>query len=119
MASKKQQAPDEMELEAMAQAELSRLKRQYRIMENDRVACVEDARLQLRNQLNMIDRLEYEKAELILRIQTATSKTYTQKDEEMEEKLKCLLTLSTKYDEMIKTERQEITELDEQIAKVR
>ncbi|XP_076235752.1 coiled-coil domain-containing protein 63 [Calliopsis andreniformis] len=114
----KQQAPDELELEAMAQAELSRLKRQYRIMENDRVACAEDARLQLRNQKNMIDRLEYEKSELILRIKTATSKNFIRKDEEMEDKLKCLLTLKTKYDEMINSEKREITELDEQILKL-
>ncbi|OAD53636.1 Coiled-coil domain-containing protein 63 [Eufriesea mexicana] len=118
MAHKLQHVPDEVELEMISQAELSRLKRQYRIMENDRGACVEDAKLQIRNQMNMINRLEYEKAELVLRIKTASSKTFTRKDEEMEEKLKCLLTMQTKYDELIRTEKLEIAELDNEIRKL-
>lgn len=109
-------AQDELELETMA--ELSRLKRQYRIMENDRAACAEDARLQLRNQQNMIERLEYEKAELVLAIKTARSKAFIRKDEEMDEKLKCLLTKRAKYIELIEIEKQQINELDEQISKV-
>ncbi|CAD1479812.1 unnamed protein product [Heterotrigona itama] len=118
MAHKVQRIPDEVELETIALAELSRLKRQYRIMENDRDACSKDARLQLHNQRNMIDRLEYEKAELVIRIKTATSKTFARKDKEMEEKLKCTLTMQTKYDEMIRTEKQEIAELDNEICKL-
>ncbi|XP_029043708.2 coiled-coil domain-containing protein 63 [Osmia bicornis bicornis] len=118
MAHKTHQAANETELETMAQTELSRLKRQYRIMENDRVACVEDAKLQLRNQLNMIDRLEYEKAELLLRIKTASSKTFIRQDKEMEEKLKCLLEMQEKYESMIETEKQEINELDDHIRKL-
>ncbi|KOC64933.1 Coiled-coil domain-containing protein 63 [Habropoda laboriosa] len=118
MARRQQHMPDEVELEMMAQAELSRLKRQYRIMENDRAVCVEDAKLQLRNQTNMIDRLEYEKSELVLRIRTATSKTFARKDEKMEEKLSCVLTLRTKFDDSIKREKQEISELDDEIRKL-
>lgn len=118
MAHKVQRIPDEVELETIALAELSRLKRQYRIMENDRDACSKDAKLQLYNQKNMIDRLEYEKAELVIRIKTATSKTFARKDKEMEEKLACTLTMQTKYDEMIRTEKQEIAELDSEIHKV-
>ncbi|CAL1689263.1 unnamed protein product [Lasius platythorax] len=111
-------AQDELELETMAEAELSRLKRQYRIMENDRATCAEDARLQLRNQQNMIERLEYEKAELVLAIKTARSKAFTRKDEKMDEKLKCLLAKRAKYIELIETEKQQIDELDEQIGKL-
>ncbi|GAB1864888.1 Coiled-coil domain-containing protein 63 [Camponotus japonicus] len=109
-------AQDELELETMA--ELSRLKRQYRIMENDRATCAEDARLQLRNQQNMIERLEYEKAELVLAIKTARSKAFIRKDEEMDEKLKCLLAKRAKYIELIEIEKQQINELDEQISKL-
>lgn len=87
-------------------------------MESDRATCADDSKLNLRNQLNMIDRLEYEKAELVLRIRTAGSKTFARKDEEMGEKLDCLLTMQTKYDESIKTEKQEIAELDNEIRKV-
>lgn len=118
MAYKQQPAQDELELETMAEVELSRLKRQYRIMENDRAACAEDARLQLRNQQDAIDRLEYEKAELVLAIKTARSKAFTRKDMEMDRKLRCLLTKRAKYIELIENEKRQIAELDEQIGKV-
>lgn len=109
---------DETELETIAQNELSRLKRQFRIMENDRSICAEDAKLQLRKQINMINRLEYEKAELVLRIKTASAKTFTRKEEKMEEKLKCVLSTQTQYDEMIKNEKQEIEEVNIEIRKL-
>ncbi|XP_043801474.1 coiled-coil domain-containing protein 63-like [Apis laboriosa] len=118
MARKMQHMLDETELETIAQNELSRLKRQFRIMENDRSVCAEDAKLQLRKQINMINRLEYEKAELVLRIKTASAKTFTRKEEKMEEKLKCVLISQTQYDEMIKNEKQEIGEIDVEIRKL-
>ncbi|KAK0167325.1 hypothetical protein PV327_004740 [Microctonus hyperodae] len=118
MAYKQQPVQDELEMETMAEAELSRLKRQYRIMENDRVTYSEKARLQLRNQQNMIERLEYEKAELLLSIKTSKSQSNSRKDVAMDETLKCFLKKRTKYIEMIKNERQQIHELQEQIIKV-
>ncbi|XP_011147954.1 coiled-coil domain-containing protein 63 [Harpegnathos saltator] len=118
MAYRQQPVQDELELETMAEVELSRLKRQYRIMENDRAACVEDARLQLRNQQNMIDRLEYEKAELLLAIKTAKSKSFARKDMKMDEKLRCLLQKHDKYIDMIENEKRQIAELDQQIGKL-
>lgn len=118
MAYKQQPAQDELEMETMAEAELARLKRQYRIMENGRATCAENARLQLRNQQNMIDRLEHEKAELVLAIKTAKSKAFARKDEEMDERLKCLLARRAKYIDLIENEKRQIAELDEQIGKV-
>lgn len=113
-----QPVQDEVELETMAEAELSRLKRQYRMMENDRVAYADDAKLQLRNQQSMIARLETEKADLVLAISAAKSRSNSRKDETMAERLKCLLAKRTKYIEMIESERQQIHELQEQIVKV-
>ncbi|KZC12586.1 PREDICTED: coiled-coil domain-containing protein 63 [Dufourea novaeangliae] len=118
MAHRTHHTPDEHELETLAEAELARLKRQYRIMENDRVACAEDARLQLQNQMNILNHLEYEKAELVLRIKSSNSKTFARQDQEMEEKLKCLLKVYSSYDDMVKSEREEITELDKHILKL-
>lgn len=118
--NRQQQAPQQSdaEMESMAEAELSRLKRQYRIMENDRVAYAEDAKVQLRNQQNMIERMEYEKSELALAIKNAKSSLNVRKDEAMERKLKCLLKRRSEYAEMIKKEKQQIGELEEQIVKV-
>ena len=107
-----------MELEAIAEAELARLKRQYRIMENDRIKYTEDSRLQLRNQQKMIDRLKFEKAELVLAIKTAKSDSNTKKDKALEAQLKCLLEKRAKYLEMIANEKQRSAELKEQIIKV-
>ncbi|CAG5102190.1 Similar to Ccdc63: Coiled-coil domain-containing protein 63 (Rattus norvegicus) [Cotesia congregata] len=118
MAYRKQPIQDELELETMAEAELSRLKRQYRMMENDRTTYGEKARLQLRNQQNMIERLEFEKSELVLAIKTSKSESNAKKDEEMDEKLKCLLVKRSKYVKMINNEKQQIDELQEQIIKV-
>lgn len=118
MAYRKQPIQDELELETMAEAELSRLKRQYRMMENDRTTYAEKARLQLRNQQNMIERLEFEKSELVLAIKTSKSESNAKKDEEMDEKLKCLLVKRSKYIKMINNEKQQIDELQEQIIKV-
>lgn len=118
MAYRQQPAQDELEMETMAKTELSRLKRQYRIMENDRAACAEDARLQLRNQRNMIDRLEDEKADLVLAIRTAKSKAFARKDQEMDERLRCLLAKRAKYIDMIENEKRQIAELDTLIGKV-
>lgn len=119
MAFRSQPVHEEVELEVLAETELSRLKRQYRIMENDRATYAEDARLQLRNQQNMINQLEFEKADLMLGIKTAKSGANNKKDEAMSEKLKCLLATRTKYKETIDNERQQINELEEQILKVR
>jgi hypothetical protein len=100
------------------EVELSRLKRQYRIMEKDRAVCVEDARLQLRHQQDMIDHLEGERVDLVLAMNAAKSKALEHKDQEMERKLKCLLAQHNEYIDMIGNEKQQITELDDQINKV-
>lgn len=113
-----QPVQDELELETMAEAELSRLKRQYRIMENDRVAYAEEARNQLRNQQGLIERLEHEKAELVLAIKAAKSPINTRKDEVMGGELRGLLEKRAGFAEQIQRERQQINELQEQIIKV-
>ena len=107
-----------MELETLAEGELSRLKRQYRIMENDRAAYAEEARNQLRNQRNIIDKLEHEKAELVLAIKAAKSPSNARKDETMSGRLKELLETRDRFAEQIDKERQQITEMQEQIIKV-
>jgi len=87
-------------------------------MEKDRAICVEDARLQLRHQQKAIDHLEGERLDLLLAMNAAKSKALERQDDEMERKLKCLLMQHSEYIDMIRNEKQQITELDEQIAKV-
>lgn len=118
MAHRKILEQDESELEIIAEAELSKLKKQYRTMEKERVAYVEDARLQLRSQQNIIDRLEFEKAELILAIRSAKSDTNVKREEILTAKLRQVLNQREKYIEMIKNEKQQIADLQEQIFKV-
>ncbi|KAL7288946.1 hypothetical protein TKK_0016909 [Trichogramma kaykai] len=111
-------AQDELELEAMAETELGRLKRQYRIMENDRLAYAEDARNQMRNQRNIIAKYEHEKAELVLAIKAAKSPGNAKADESASERLAGLLRQRGDFVERIKLERDQIREIDEQILKL-
>lgn len=111
-------AQDELDLEILAEAELSRLKRQYRIMENDRVTYAEDARNQLRNQRNIVEKLEHEKAELVLAIKASKSPYNSRKDEEMTRELKSLLDKRAAFVQQIQDERKQVNELQEQIVKV-
>ncbi|XP_043481677.1 coiled-coil domain-containing protein 63 [Leptopilina heterotoma] len=112
------QVQDEMELEAMAEAELARLKRQYRIMENDRKSYSRKMQLQLKKQEKIIDQLEREKSELLLTIKAIKSPANLKKDEKDRAEIEKLLQKRTKYMELIEKEKQQIAELDEQIAKV-
>ncbi|XP_047370258.1 coiled-coil domain-containing protein 63 [Vespa velutina] len=109
---------DALEMEMMPEIELTRLKRQYRIMENDRMKCSEEGSLQLRNQQIMIARLEYEKAELLLAIKSAKSKTFLKKDEMDDVKLKELFDQRSKFIDSIKFEKQQIGELKRQIGQI-
>ncbi|XP_035733386.1 coiled-coil domain-containing protein 63-like [Vespa mandarinia] len=109
---------DALEMEMMPEIELTRLKRQYRIMENDRMKCSEEGSLQLRNQQIMIARLEYEKAELLLAIKSAKSKTFIKKDEMDDVKLKELFDQRSKFIDSIKFEKQQIGELKRQIGQI-
>lgn len=110
---------DELELETMAELELKRLKRQYRIMENDRQAYSDESRNQLRSQSNLIEKYEREKAELVLAIKAAKSPGNLRKDEQMAEQLKIMLEKRADFMEQIQLERQQIDELQEQIIKAR
>lgn len=106
------------EMEMMSEVELTRLKRQYRIMENDRMKCTEEGGLRLRNQQIMIARLEYEKAELLLAIRSAKSKRFIKKDEVDDVKLKELFDQRSKFIDSIKFEKDQISELKRQIGQV-
>ena len=113
-----QTAQDEDEQEAMAEAELSRVKRQYRIMENDRITYAEDVRLQLRNQQNMVQHLENEKAELVRAIKIMKCPLNRKKDGILAAKLKDLVDKRAYYMQIINEEKHQISELQEQILKV-
>ncbi|XP_001605946.3 coiled-coil domain-containing protein 63 [Nasonia vitripennis] len=118
MMNRQQPTQDEMELETMAESELSRLKRQYRIMENDRVAYAEEARNQLRNQKGLVEKLEKEKAELVLAIKAAKSTGNAKRDELLTGRMGELLERRSEFAEQIHKERQQIAELQEQIIKL-
>ncbi|KAF7379207.1 hypothetical protein HZH68_017052 [Vespula germanica] len=95
------------EMEMMSEVELTRLKRQYRIMENDRMKCTEEGGLQLRNQQIMIARLE-----------SAKSKRFIKKDEVDDVKLKELFDQRSKFIDSIKSEKDQISELKKQIGQI-
>lgn len=112
------QVQDEMELEAMAEVELARLKRQYRIMENDRKAYTRKVQLQLIKQEKMIEQLECEEKELLLNLNAIKSPANLKKDEKERAEIQKLIEKKAKYVELYEKEKLEIAELDEQIKRV-
>ncbi|XP_065333333.1 outer dynein arm-docking complex subunit 1 isoform X2 [Cloeon dipterum] len=69
-----QKTQEEIEMEQMAQAELARLQRQYRIMEEDRANYAEETRIILNRQRRQIAALEREKKQLLMSPEYASLK---------------------------------------------
>ncbi|PSN46817.1 hypothetical protein C0J52_11196 [Blattella germanica] len=117
MALKKAPAED-LDMDQIAEAEMTRLQRQYRIMEGDRQAYSEEANTTLQRQRRMIHTLEKEKNELLTDLTVAKSPSHEAKDNKVSLELNQLLNLTDKYDADIKAEKMQIAELNWQIKKM-
>ncbi|XP_046387056.1 coiled-coil domain-containing protein 63 [Ischnura elegans] len=115
---RKPAAQDELEMDQMAEAELARLQRQYRIMEGDRAAYSEEMKFILYKQKKMIEVLEEEKKELSLNIKIANSPSNKHMDVQTSSTLNQLFELHEKYEQDIKNEKTQISEIEYQIRKV-
>ncbi|XP_071448156.1 outer dynein arm-docking complex subunit 1-like [Hetaerina americana] len=116
--NRKPPAQDELEMDQMAEAELARLQRQYRIMEGDRAAYSEEMKFVLGKQKKMIEVLEEEKRELSLNIKIANSPWNKHVDHQTTETLSQLFELHEKYESDIKNEKTQISEIEYEIRKV-
>lgn len=103
------------EMEGIAEAELVRLQRQFRIMENDRSAYTEESQNKIRKQKSEISMLEAEKQELLKELRLAESRTNQQKDEEHTDVLVTLLEAKDEHEKYIEESKKEQEELDQKI----
>ncbi|XP_021936295.1 coiled-coil domain-containing protein 63 isoform X4 [Zootermopsis nevadensis] len=117
MALRKATAED-LDMNHLAKAELSRLQRQYRIMEGDRQSYSQETNIVLRKQRRMIKTLEAERKELLTNLHVAKSPLNDVKDNKVTSELARLLNLTDRYDAAVKSEKLQLSELNLQIKKV-
>ncbi|XP_018326618.1 coiled-coil domain-containing protein 63 [Agrilus planipennis] len=111
-------ADDKEEMVLMAQNELSRLNRQYRIMEGDKTAFSEEAHVKLAKQRKVIKTLEKEQQNLLINLKVANSKIHKRKDLELTQKLNNLLKQHQKLSQEIFSEKSRLNEINSQIKKI-
>ncbi|CAG9861365.1 unnamed protein product [Phyllotreta striolata] len=106
------------EMFAMAEEELARLRRQLRIMEEDRLGFLEETGKKLKKQRRIIETLRKDKQKIDEEIKVATCKRQMENDEKLVRKMRKLLEDYAKYDGCVKTEREELREIEIQIKKL-
>ncbi|KAJ8021559.1 Coiled-coil domain-containing protein 63 [Holothuria leucospilota] len=99
----------------LAENELAKLQRQYRIMEGDRNAYNIESQDLIRRQLAEIKTLEAEKQELLKDLKLSDSQTNLGKDDGNIDKLNQLITERDKYNQVIQEEHDRQKELDAKI----
>lgn len=101
----------------LAESELNKLQRQYRIMEGDRNAYNIESQDLIRKQLAEIKTLESEKTELMKDLNLSDSQTNQSKDGGNVDKLNRLLEERDNYMQMVKEEKDKQAQLDSKISK--
>ncbi|CAH0555332.1 unnamed protein product [Brassicogethes aeneus] len=112
------QAATEKEMTTMAEEELSRLQRQLRIMEEDRMAYADEARIKLERQRKFIKVLREEKSKIEEDLRVATCKSHAKKDWKYAKSVEGLLIKHKKYCNEIDEYKSEIRAIDDQHKKV-
>ncbi|KAF4532462.1 hypothetical protein B566_EDAN003037 [Ephemera danica] len=109
---------EEIELDQMAQAELSRLQRQYRIMEEDRQAYAEEVRTVLARQRRQISSLEQEKKQLAMSPEMAHLSAARRHATRSGRRLVRKLDKQDEVETCIRTERDQISDVQIQVARL-
>ncbi|XP_048521634.1 coiled-coil domain-containing protein 63 [Dendroctonus ponderosae] len=111
-------ASTEKEMVSMAEEELARLRRQLRIMEDDRMAFSDETTLKLEKQRKIIQQLRQEREKLCEDINAASCKTQQRKDKKLSKDICKLLDVYEEYCRKVRTEQDGILEMDAQIKKL-
>ncbi|XP_068902453.1 outer dynein arm-docking complex subunit 1-like isoform X2 [Tenebrio molitor] len=107
----------DMDMEMMAEAELDRLQRQYRIMEGDRKAFLDEITNKLKKQRRIIARLRKEKDDLMGDIRVATCDGQKRKDSKITTKLDALLQKHEEVVGQVQKEKFRLEEIEQQVKK--
>ncbi|XP_049879655.1 coiled-coil domain-containing protein 63-like [Pectinophora gossypiella] len=104
--------PDDMEMEKIAEDELAKLQRQFRVMEIDRSTVTSSVQPTLRVQRNMIRSLNAELEKIMLELKLTKSTSNVMENARTRDKLVCLLNQHEKYSGEVREYRATISELD-------
>ncbi|XP_047103466.1 coiled-coil domain-containing protein 63 [Schistocerca piceifrons] len=116
--ARKNASHEDLDMDQMAEAELTRLQRQYRIMEGDREAYSQETRLLLQKQRNMIAALEKEKQELLQNLRLSKSTLNEMRDNKLKANIAQLIAEGDRYEAEMKTEKEQLSEMQLQINKI-
>ncbi|KAM9299666.1 outer dynein arm-docking complex subunit 1 [Gastrophryne carolinensis] len=105
----------DMDMEGMADSELAKLQRMYRLKEGQRQATTIGKQEQIRRQLAEIHTLEREREELLKDLKISESRSNQYRDQDSQEKLHSLLEQKSELDEHIAIEKQTIAELGQEL----
>ncbi|KAK4878234.1 hypothetical protein RN001_010740 [Aquatica leii] len=111
-------AQEKIEMDIMAEAELGKLQRQYRIMEGDRKAFSEETNTKLAKQRRVISALKKEQNELLTNLKVATSEANKRKDRKASANVNHMLDDHENYTSMINKEKSRLNEVNKQIQKL-
>ncbi|CAK1542813.1 unnamed protein product [Leptosia nina] len=103
---------DDMEMEKMAEDELSKLQRQFRVMEVDRATVMSSVRPTLRVQRNLIGTLSSQLDNIMTQLRLTKSAANMVHNARTREKLIVLLKDHERYSSEVREHRSNITELD-------
>lgn len=106
------------DIETLAQAEINKLHRQYRILEGKRKTYCEESEVTIRKQKNLLAHLETEKEDLQLSLKVAQSKKNVIKDQEYMEELSRLLHEQDFFKDLIKEEKDAIQKLEKELERL-
>ncbi|XP_018573312.1 coiled-coil domain-containing protein 63-like [Anoplophora glabripennis] len=106
------------EMVTMAEEELARLHRQFRIMEEDRVAFSDETRSKLEKQRGIIQSLRNEKQKVLEDITVATCANQKRKDLKLTNHIYKLLEDYDRYCRLVEEEKDNMGELEVQIKKL-
>ncbi|XP_072282742.1 outer dynein arm-docking complex subunit 1 [Pyxicephalus adspersus] len=105
----------DVDMEGMADSELAKLQRIFRLKEGQRQATTIGKKEQIRRQQAEINALKKEQEELLKDLKISESRSNQYRDLDSQEKLHTLLEQKEELDEQIATEKQIISELEQEI----
>lgn len=109
------EALDSFQLELLAEQDLSRLQRQYRLIEGDRFTYSGNVNTNFMRQAKLIDILKKEEHDILAGITIATAKPWMQEDEENQKSLDNLLQTYEQVYQDSKVQKSQLIELKDQV----
>nr|XP_042699151.1 outer dynein arm-docking complex subunit 1 isoform X2 [Chrysemys picta bellii] len=105
----------DLDLEGIAESELAKLQRQFRLLEGDRHAYTLQSQETIRKQLADLQRLEKERKGLLWDLRVAEGRANRQREQEQAGSLRTLLRNQDQVEEQAAAERRTVTQLDQEI----